>query len=233
MASGYAGFSKININEEIMKDFTDITVVLDRSGSMNAVKQAIIDGFDEFVNKQKLEGDNASLTFVQFDDQYEAVFENKPIKDVVSIKDTYQPRGLTGLLDAIGRTINSTGKRLADTPESDRPNKVIFVIITDGHENCSKEYSRDKVFKMIRHQEEKYRWEFVFIGANQDAISAGATLGIKLGNAMTYNVDKTGNTFDVISKKMSAYRKMSEKDLQGLSTGLKSMFDDDDRNEVL
>ena len=216
----------------MMKDWTHIAVVLDRSGSMGSVKEQTIDGFDEFVNGQKLAGDNASLTLTQFDDEYEIVWNDKPIKDVPSIKDIYQPRGLTALLDAIGRTINSVGKNLSEKSEDERPNKVIFVILTDGLENASKEFTREKIFKMIRHQEEVYKWEFVFLGANQDAISVGRSFGVKTGSSANYGADNVKGAFKKMSDKAGQYRVMSASQCSALRSGQLSFFSDEDREDL-
>lgn len=175
------------------KDFADITVVLDRSGSMSSVRADTIGGFNSFIEEQRKVPGECNASLVQFDDQYEVVYTAKPVKDAPALTtETFVPRGMTALLDAIGRTINETGKRLSVIPEADRPGKVIFVILTDGGENSSKEYTREKVFEMITHQKSAYQWDFVFLGANQDAISTGAGLGIARGSTMTYASNAVG-----------------------------------------
>jgi Mg-chelatase subunit ChlD len=215
-----------------MKDFTEIVVVLDRSGSMHSVVDDTIGGFDSFVETQKKAGDNASLTLVQFDDEYEVVYQDKAILSVPSIKDIYRPRGCTALLDAIGKTIVNVGTKLASKSESDRPNKVIFVIITDGEENSSKEYTKEKVFEMVRHQESIYKWEFVFLGANQDAIQTGSAYGFKAGSSVTYNTQKTSQTFNAVGDKVAMYRSLSPVACSDINSGDTPLFDDDDREEV-
>lgn len=191
------------------QNHTDIAIVLDRSGSMVTIHDDTIGGFNQFLeDQQKAEGE-ATLTLVQFDHEYEVVYDNVPIKEVKPLSpETFVPRGSTALLDAIGRTINSVGARLAKTPEQDRPKKVICVVITDGHENASKEFTRDKVFEMITHQREKYSWEFVFMGANQDAINAGMSMGISAQNSLTYSADgaSTRNLYGALSQNVSAVR---------------------------
>jgi len=121
---------------------------------------------------------------------------------------SYVPRGTTALLDAIGRTINTIGERLDRTPESERLGKVIVAILTDGLENASQEFKRKEIFKMIKHQREVYSWEFVFLGAKQDAISAGAKMGIPIANAVTFSEAPggTARAFDAVSKVATAYR---------------------------
>lgn len=160
-----------------MKDFTDITFILDRSGSMQSVESDVVGGYKKFVTDQKKVGDNAAMSLYQFDDRYEAVFENVPIKNV-SPKLDFVPRGWTALNDAVGKTIQTVGERLAKLPEAERPDKVIMVIFTDGHENMSKEYSSDQIKKMVTHQQDTYNWKFIFLGAGINAFDASAAFGI-------------------------------------------------------
>lgn len=187
-------------------DLTDITVVLDRSGSMSTVVNDTKGGFDHFVDDQKKAPGQANLTLVQFDTEYEFVHKGKPIAEIPGL--TFEPRGSTALLDAIGRAINETGERLKATPEADRPGKVVFVIITDGEENASKEFKKDKINEMIKHQRDAYKWEFVFLGANQDAIQAGADLGVALANSMTYAHNSKGvqAAFHTTSMNLRSFR---------------------------
>jgi uncharacterized protein YegL len=176
-----------------MKNKTDITIILDRSGSMESVKSDTIGGFNRFLSEQqKVEGE-ASISLVQFDDQYETVYIDKDINSADKLtEDTFRPRGMTALYDAVGRTINSVGQRLAETDEAERPDKVIFVILTDGFENASREFSAVKINRMITHQKEKYSWEFVFIGANQDAVLSAKAIGISADAALTYAANEEG-----------------------------------------
>ena len=168
------------------KDFTQIILVLDRSGSMSSMAQATISGFNEFINRQRALPGDASLLAIKFDDQYEPLFDG-PLAQVPPLDNTtFVPRGMTALHDAIGKTIDDAGMKLAATQEDQRPDKVVFVILTDGLENASKIYNRDRIASMIKHQREKYSWEFVFLGANQDAILVGEALNIPKHAAMTY-----------------------------------------------
>ncbi len=165
---------------------TEIAVVLDRSGSMESVRADTIGGYNAFLDAQVDEAGAVDVTLVQFDNEYEVVCLRKPVRVAPRLThDSYIPRGMTALLDAIGRTMEELGARLAATPEAKRPGKVIFVIITDGAENASHHFSRERVFEMIRHQTAVYQWEFVFLAANQDAIEAGEALGIQPELAMS------------------------------------------------
>jgi len=168
------------------KDLTHIIIVLDRSGSMSGIQRATISGFNEFIGQQRTLPGTATLLAVKFDDQYELLYEGGLAGAPPLDENNFVPRGMTALQDAIGRTIDEAGRKLAATGEDQRPEKVIFVVLTDGLENASKEYSREKVAEMIGHQREKYSWEFVFLGANQDAVLVGAGLNIPQQASMTY-----------------------------------------------
>jgi hypothetical protein len=190
-------------------DACDITMVLDRSGSMSAVAGDTIGGVNTFVaDQQKVPGD-CRFTLVQFDDVYEFVHRGVPIADVPPLTSaTFVPRGYTALLDAVGRAIAETGARLGAMPEAERPGRVFFAIVTDGHENASREYTHAKVLEMINHQRDAYSWQFVFLGANQDAIKAGTAIGVPAANAMTYahNSEGTARAFGAMSRGTTANR---------------------------
>lgn len=209
------------------ENLTDISIVLDRSGSMESVRTDTIGGFNTFLKKQKEFPGEANLTLAQFDDQYEIVHNGKNIKDVPELTaETFVPRGWTALLDAIGRTINATGERLSVLPEGERPSKVIFVIMTDGLENRSVEFTREKISEMIKHQTKTYQWDFVYLGANQDAIKVGTSFGMGKWNTMSYAANKIGTklAFDSVNEKMCAYR-------SGDTNLKKQFFSDEDRKK--
>lgn len=192
-------------------DYTDITVLLDRSGSMEIIKQDTIGGFNTFLKTQKGVPGEATLTLIQFDgsDPYEVVENNVSISEAKNLTDsTFVPRGSTPLYDSVGVSIVKTGEKLAAMREEDRPGKVVFVIITDGQENASKEYSKDRVKNMIELQTKEYSWEFVFLAANQDAMISGGSIGIKASNSMTYNHTDRGITsaFNTLSSNLVNYR---------------------------
>ena len=186
-----------------MKNLTDITIILDRSGSMFTIKSATIEGFNSFINKQQKGDFDVNLTFVQFDNEYEKVYEQKEIKKVKYLNhETYIPRGTTALLDAIGITINSTKQRINATEKSKKPANVIIAIITDGYENASVEYSRESISKLINKREKKDNWNFIFLAANQDAIKEGGRFGIHSDKALTFKNNREGveNAFKSMSK---------------------------------
>lgn len=192
-----------------MKNKTDITIILDRSGSMDSVKSDTIGGFNSFLSEQqKVEGE-ASLSLVQFDDQYEVVYLDRALNSADKLTDaTFQPRGSTALFDAVGRTINAVGQRLSSLPENERPDKVVLVVMTDGFENASREFNAAKISELINHQRNVYKWEFMFIGANQDAILSARELGIPAGVALTYAANQEGTqiAFSMAASKIKNYR---------------------------
>lgn len=156
---------------------TDITLVVDRSGSMAAIREDAEGGINTFVAEQCKQSGEAMLTLVQFDTKYEFLYRGAPIREVAKYE--LLPRGSTALLDAIGRAIVETGARLARMPESERPGLVVFVITTDGQENASREFTKPQIKQMIEHQQQKYGWQFTFLGANQDAFAEAHAMGIR------------------------------------------------------
>lgn len=174
-------------------NYCDISIVLDRSGSMAVVRQDTIGGFNTFLCDQKAQPGKCTVTLVQFDDQYEPNYSGKPVGDAPELNEaTYQPRGSTALLDAVGKTIVQTGERLAAMPESERPGKVIFVIITDGEENHSREFKKQQIKGMIEKQTNQWKWQFVYLGANVDAFAEAGSMGIATASAMNYTQNSMG-----------------------------------------
>jgi Mg-chelatase subunit ChlD len=168
-------------------DATDIAFILDRSGSMQSMAEEAIGGFNAFLKEQQKEAGGARLSLILFDHEYTPIVENSPIDQVEPIDEkTYEPRGMTALLDAMGRTIDDLGEQLAAMPEEERPGTVIVVTLTDGLENASKDYTREKVAERIKHQEEKYSWEFIFLGAHMDSIDEAEAFGIQRASSKVY-----------------------------------------------
>jgi von Willebrand factor type A domain len=192
-----------------MKDnFTRIAIVLDRSGSMESCKESTVAGFNEFIRTQQELPGQAMVKLVQFDDRYETVFDMN-LKSCPELnQNTFVPRGSTALLDAQGRTIVELGRELAAMPEKDRPSRVIVVTITDGLENASRQFSIEQIGAMIREQRDKYSWDFVFLGANQDAIKTAAAMAVPMHSAMTYATSKAGvaATMAAVSHYVGSYR---------------------------
>jgi hypothetical protein len=186
-------------------DLTDITMVIDRSGSMSSIRSDAEGGINTFIDSQKSEHGEAQLSLVQFDTEYEFIHKGVPIGNLPRY--TLVPRGSTALLDAVGRAINETGARLFAVEESQRPGLVVFVIVTDGAENSSREFTREKIREMIEHQQSVYKWQFTFLAANQDAFAEGATLGIAQDGIANFAAEKVGGAYAATAKKMSRMRK--------------------------
>jgi len=195
------------------KDYTKIVFVVDRSGSMGNIAKDIIGGYNKFIADQKaLKHGTCDVSFYQFDNVYEAVYENTPLDFVKDLDGkTYVPRGGTALLDAVGRTIDQVGKQLAALKEEQRPEKVLVVIITDGEENSSNVYNSEKIKQMVTHQTDHYKWAFTYIGANQDAWAVGNSMGINATSNLTWasNSKGTANAFSSLNNATACYRSVS------------------------
>jgi uncharacterized protein YegL len=194
-------------------NLTEIIFLLDRSGSMAGLEKDTIGGFNSFIERQSnLEGDTV-VTTVLFDDKYEIVSEGIPAELARLTNANYFVRGSTALLDAIGKTIVDVGFRLAKTKEDERPSNVIFVITTDGMENASREFSYKKIKELIKHQQERYNWEFIFLGANIDAETEADSIGIDVTNAYNFEASTTGLekmydfVCDVVAEKRQSIKK--------------------------
>lgn len=205
------------------KDLVEAILIIDRSGSMSSIKDSTISGINEFIKTQKESDKTVKITLVQFDNEYEVLLDCVEANSVSELTDkTYVPRGMTALYDAIGRTVDSVGKRLASTPEDERPEKILVVIVTDGYENASTDYVSDKIQSMIEHQRNVYNWEFIYMGANQDAILVGSSLGIPVTNSYTFYANDNANTL--------VYTALSSVSARYYTTG-NAAFTDEEREE--
>ena len=175
------------------KGYTEIVYILDRSGSMGGLEADTIGGFNSMMEKQKKTGKNALVSTVLFDNECEVLHDRVEIEKVRKMtEEEYFVRGCTALLDAVGGAIHHIGNIHKYARAEDRPEKTIFIITTDGMENASSRYSYDKVQKMVKHQQEKYGWEFIFIGANIDAYEEAQRFGIRKDRAVNYVCDEVG-----------------------------------------
>ena len=175
-------------------DLCEIVVVMDESGSMDALRTDAIGGFNSFLKEQQATPGDARLTLVKFNSEPKKVCDGIPIKATPLLDErSYTPAGNTALFDAIGDAIDSVGRRLSDTPEPDRPGKVMVAIITDGEENSSKRFTRDMIKEMIWRQQNNYNWQFIFLAANQDAALSGGRIGIKREHCVSYTPDSDGS----------------------------------------
>jgi len=191
------------------KRLTELVFILDRSGSMGGLESDTIGGFNSVLMKQKKEAGDANITTVLFDDQYELLHDRYNLREVSNITaNEYFVRGTTALLDAVGKTISKMIHVQRRASEEERAGKVMFVIITDGMENASVEYSYNKINKMIDHQKKNYEWEFIFLGANIDAAEVAGRFGIAKDRAANYHADSEGTrlNYDVISDTVSQLR---------------------------
>lgn len=190
--------------KEIMsKGYTEVIYILDRSGSMGGLESDTIGGFNSMMEQQKKTGEKAVVSTVLFDDVCEVIHDRVPIEKVEKMTDKqYYVRGCTALLDAVGGAIHHIGNVHKYAREEDRPEKTIVVITTDGMENASCKYSRDKIEKMVKRQQKKYGWEFIFIGANIDAYAEAQKYGIRRDRAVNYVCDDIGtaNVYAGVSK---------------------------------
>jgi hypothetical protein len=190
-------------------DLTEIVFVVDMSGSMGSIRDDAVGGFNNFVEEQKKLPGEANMTVVFFNGHGVTTWqENAPVKDMPVLGDEYQPSWNTPLLDAVGNTINSVGKRLADMDEDKRPGAVMLVIVTDGQENSSREFTKAQVKEMIQHQQEKYGWTVTFLGANVDAFAEAQSLGISQSHSAGYTGSKKGirAAYGVMSASAGAVR---------------------------
>lgn len=190
-------------------NLTELVFILDRSGSMGGLENDTIGGFNAMLRKQQAEDGEAMITTVLFDDKYELLHDRINLKAVGPITDKeYFVRGSTALLDAIGHTIHKIGSAQQHTAEQYRADKVLFVITTDGMENASREYSFKRVREMVERQKTKYGWEFIFLGANIDAVETAGRFGINADRAADYHADSAGMqlNYKVLSDTIADFR---------------------------
>ncbi len=200
--------------------FTYIAVLLDRSGSMQKIKNDTEGGFNSFLEEQKKVEGRANISLYQFDDIFETLYENTDIQMAPDL--SLQPRNSTALIDSIIEAIDKTEKNIEGM--KNKPDNVLFVIITDGGENASTQHTRKESFEKIS-EKRKDKWEFLFIGANQDAIQEGGSYGIMSGSSLTYGANQQGvaATYNALSSKTKGFR----------GTGVLENFTDEERDESM
>lgn len=187
---------------------TEIILCVDRSGSMSSIASDMEGGLRTLISEQAKQPGECLVTLARFDTGYDVVFTARPAAEIKPNEISISPRGSTALLDAMARTIDDAGRRFAAMPEEERPGKVMLVVITDGMENASKEFTRSQVFDRVTRQREVYKWEIVFLGANQDAITVGHSLGIVAHSSATYDANAGGARAMVgaVSARACSYR---------------------------
>ena len=185
-------------------DLTHLYFLLDRSGSMQSIKSDIEGGFAAFVDEQRKGAGECRATLAQFDDVYEVVYADRPIADVPPLD--LRPRNMTALHDAMGRLITDAGARIDALPENQRPGTVIVAIMTDGMENASKEWTGAAVKALVSQQSDTYSWTFMYMGADQDAVEVGASIGVDRDLSVTYSRGKSREAMAMTSGKIAKLR---------------------------
>ena len=191
------------------KNLTELVFIIDRSGSMNGLEKDAVGGFNSMIARQKREPGEAYVSTVLFNEARDVVHDRVPLSQVQPMRDEdYRPMGCTALLDAVGLAIRHIGNVHKYAREEDRPEKTVFVITTDGLENASCEYTAEQLKKKIEHQREKYGWEFIFLGANIDAVETAARYGIDRRNAANYRHDAQGTAlgYEALSDAIASVR---------------------------
>lgn len=215
----------MNNKPDTQSDYTHITILLDRTGSMESIRNDIIDGFNDFLETQKEESTHATITLIQFDsvEPYQVVYAYQPIAAAPKLsRKNYIPRGNTPLFDAMGRGIIDLGKQLAAMKKKGCPDKVIFVVVTDGRENASLEFTKEEVRKLVKVKSEKWNWQFVFLSADLDAMQDGSAMGIDSASSLLFQKTAEGNK--------AAWRSLSERTVDYRAARRKKMdFDPEDR----
>lgn len=207
------------------KDLTELVFILDRSGSMGGLEADTIGGFNSMIEKQKKEKGEAVVTTVLFDNKIETIHDRVELKTIAPMTDKeYFVRGMTALLDAVGSTIQHISHVHKVIGDDNIPEHTVFVITTDGLENASREYNAEKVKKMIEEKQEKNHWEFLFLGANIDAIKTAGHLGIHANRAVNYHSDSVGTqlNYEVMSDTIGAFRRH-----EAVGDEWKKLIDDD------
>ena len=207
------------------KGLTEIVFILDRSGSMCGLEANTIGGFNAMIEKQKAEEGEAYVSVVLFDDTTEVLYDRTDIRKVEPMTDKqYYVRGCTALLDALGGAIHHIANVHRYAREEDVPEKTLFIITTDGMENASRLYTYEKVRQMVEHEQEKYHWEFLFLGANMDAVRTAGRFGIRHNRAVTYENDREGTrlNYEMMSRAVTWARSA------GSAEEVEAMFDRDE-----
>ncbi|CAN5419737.1 VWA domain-containing protein [soil metagenome] len=189
---------------------THLYFLLDRSGSMQSIKSDTEGGFAAFIEEQRTAPGQCRVTLAQFDDVYELVYADRPVADVPALD--LRPRNMTALHDAMGRLITDAGAGLARLPEAQRPGTVIVAIMTDGLENASQEWTGPAIKALVEQQTTDYGWQFMYMGADQDAVEVGAALGVRADHAITYGRGKSREAMRLKSEKISSMRRARQVD---------------------
>lgn len=211
------------------QNLTLIAFLLDRSGSMQSIKSDVVGGFDAFLAEQRAVDGDCRVTLAQFDDEYEVVYRALPIGDVPPL--ALNPRNTTALLDSMGKLITDTAAEIAALSDDDKPGSVVIAIMTDGLENASHEWSRPAIKALVEQQTNEFGWEFLYMGAAQDAVEVGKDLGVKAEQAVTYSRGKSQQAMAAMSVNVRGYRNARLLDeaapMPGFSQDQRSELNDD------
>lgn len=209
------------------KNLTHLYFLLDRSGSMQSIRTETQAGFDAFIAEQRGVPGRCRVSLSQFDDQYDEVYADRDITDVPALD--LAPRGSTALLDSLGRMVVTAGERLAALPEDQRPGSVIVGVMTDGYENASQDWTYARIKELIEHQTRVYGWQFMYLGADQDAIEEGAKMGFARADSLAYARGKADKAMGAASAKTRRYRDAVLAGAAPLAAAQQSAFTDAER----
>lgn len=208
------------------QNLTLIAFLLDRSGSMQSIKSDVVGGFDAFLTEQRAGDGECRVTLAQFDSEYEVVYHALPVGEVPALE--LNPRNSTALLDSMGKLITATAAEIAALAEDDKPGSVIVAIMTDGLENASHEWTRPAIKSLVEQQTNEFGWEFLYMGADQDAVEVGRDLGVKAEQAVTYGRGKSQEAMAAMSGNVRGYRNAKMVDMEAAMPG----FSEDQRSEL-
>jgi uncharacterized protein YegL len=213
------------------QNLTHIYFLLDRSGSMTSIRTETIAGFDAFIAEQRKVAGTCRVTLAQFDHEYEDVYADRDLAAVPSLELT--PRGSTALLDALGRLIVTAGERMAAMPEDSRPGSVVVGVMTDGYENASTEWTHERIKALIDQQTRDYHWEFLYLGADQDAIEEGAKMGFAGDKSVTYRRGKANKVMADMGANVGAYRAARVAGVAPAAASALTAFTDEQRDAAV
>ncbi|MEW2481721.1 vWA domain-containing protein [Mycobacterium sp. NPDC049093] len=192
------------------QNLSHLVFLLDRSGSMQSIKSDVIGGFHAFLAEQSTADGQCAVTLAQFDHEYEVVYREVPLNRVPAL--ALSPRGRTALLDSMGKLITDTAAKIDALPEDEKPGTVVVAIMTDGHENASREWHRPDIKSLVEQQTNEHGWEFLYMGADQDAVEVGKGLGVKGEQSVTYGRGKSREAWAEASSNVRGYRNRKLRD---------------------
>lgn len=197
---------------------------------MQSIKADTEGGFAAFIDEQRKSAGECRVTLAQFDNEYDVVYSGRPLADVPPLD--LQPRGSTALLDAMGRLVTAAGAELAALPEPERPGTVIVAVMTDGHENASQEWTHPAIKALVEQQTNDFAWQFLYMGADQDAVEVGLSLGVSAGASVTYGRGKTREAMAMSAGKVSKLRSMRASAPAGAPAPVMEAYTDAERKSL-